>query len=165
MRYHGQRICALKLGDGCPHGLEQIRLLLLVEVNAVGDDFGVGLGGELIAELLQLIAQLFVILDDAVVHDGDAIAGNVRVSVALGRNAMGCPPSVGNSHLAVRGRLAERFLQHFDLAHGAQALQVLSSVEHRDAGGVIAAVFQSAQSFDQDRYDVTIRNGPDNSAH
>src|ERR1043165_426768 len=39
-------------------------------MNAMGDDFGVGLRGEVVAELGQLLTQLFMILDDAIVHNG-----------------------------------------------------------------------------------------------
>ena len=41
---HGQRVGAFEFGDRGAHGLEQIAEALHVEVHAVGDDFGVGLG-------------------------------------------------------------------------------------------------------------------------
>jgi hypothetical protein len=34
-----------------------------------------------------------------------------------------------------------------------------------DAAGIVAAIFQPPQTFDQHRYDVTLRNRADNSAH
>ncbi len=36
---------------------------------------------------------------------------------------------------------------------------------HGYAAGVIAAIFQPSQTFEQHRYDVTLRNRADNSAH
>jgi hypothetical protein len=41
-------------------------------VNQVGNDFGVGLAQEHIALGLQFTAQFFVVLDDAVVNQGNA---------------------------------------------------------------------------------------------
>src|SRR2546429_5057390 len=43
-------------------------------VDAVGDDLGVGLGGEPVAAALEIGTQLLVVLDDAVVHDREAVA-------------------------------------------------------------------------------------------
>jgi len=46
-----------------------------VLVHQVGDDLGVGLAGEDIAAAAQLRAQFVVVLDDAVVHQGDEAGG------------------------------------------------------------------------------------------
>ena len=58
-----------------------------------------------------------------------------------------------------------RFLQHSDLADGAQAAQVPGGIEDRDAGGVVAAVFEAPQAFDQNGNDVSISDRADDSAH
>ena len=79
---------------GPAHGAEDVTQLLLVVMNAMRDDFGVGLGAERVAELGQLFTQLFVILDDAVVNDRDAVTRDVRVCVALGRHAVRRPACV-----------------------------------------------------------------------
>ena len=65
-----------------------------VIVDAVRDDFGVGLGGELVAARFELLAQLFVVLDDAVVDDREAVARDVRMRVALARHAVRGPAGV-----------------------------------------------------------------------
>ncbi len=78
------------------------------------DDFGVGLGGELVAEFGQLLAQLFVILDDAVVNDGNAVPRDMRVRVALGRHAVGRPAGVRDAQVAVDRGLGQRILQLCD---------------------------------------------------
>jgi hypothetical protein len=46
--------------------------------------------------VLELLAQLAEILDDAVVDHGQAIGG-VRVRVAFGRPAVGCPTRVADA--------------------------------------------------------------------
>ncbi len=68
---HRQRIGAFQFGHGGAHGLEQVAQRLQVEVDAMRDDLGVGLGGEHVARRAQFLAQLLVVLDDAVVHDGE----------------------------------------------------------------------------------------------
>ena len=66
------------------HGFGRRAALIHFIGDEMGDDFGVGLGRELDALLLQLFAQLAEILDDAVVHDRDLV-GRVRMRVHLVR--------------------------------------------------------------------------------
>src|ERR1700722_2030726 len=102
-------------------------------MNPVSDHFGIGFGSEGVAQILEARAQRFVILDDPVVHDGNAAAGDVRVGVFRGRNAVSRPASVRNTYLAGdRGRV-ERLLENVHLADGALASD-LSVLEHGDAG-------------------------------
>jgi hypothetical protein len=65
----------------------------------VGDDLGVGIRAKLRAALLQLLAQLAEILDDAIVDDGKALGG-MRVRVMFGRSAVGRPAGVANADRA-----------------------------------------------------------------
>ena len=48
--------------------------------------------------------------------------------------------------------------------HAARALEYAVGV-HRDAAGVIAAVLEATQAFDQDRNDVALGNRTDDAAH
>ena len=79
----------------------------------VHGDLGVGVAGELHTVGFQLLAQLGVVLDDAVVDHRDLARGvTVRVRIAVGRPAMGGPPGVaqpGTSSETRRiGRLQRR---------------------------------------------------------
>ena len=139
-----QRIGAFELGHRGTHGLEQVLLRGEVEVHAMRDHFGVGFRRERVAGLLELVAQLFVILDDAVVDDGQATQRDVRVRVAFRRHAVRGPARVRDADLAVRGVRFDRFLEHLDLADRAQSLELGGAVEYGDAGGVVAAVFEPA---------------------
>ena len=114
---------------------------------------------------MQLFAQLFVIFDDPVVDDGQAAERDVRVRVALGRHAVRGPARVRDADLAVRGIRFDGVLEHLDLADRAQALELGGAVEHGDAGGVVAAVFEPAQSLHQDGDDVALSDGSDDAAH
>ena len=165
LRDHRKRICALKFGNCCTHGPEEIVRRVEVMMNTVTDHFGVGLRGELVAELLQLVAQFFVILDDAVVHESDAIAGNVRMRVALARHAVRGPARVRNAKQPMRRILHQGVLQHFHFADSSQPLDRPGAVEHRYAGGVVAAVFEAPQALDEDGEDITLGNGTNDSAH
>ena len=49
----------------------------------MGHDLGVGLGFEAMAAPDQLFAQRLEVLDDAVVDQGHAVAGHLRMGVAL----------------------------------------------------------------------------------
>ena len=73
-----------------------VHAALQVQIDQLRHRFGVGLGGEFLARRLQLRAQLGVVLDDAVVHDGDA-RGAVRMRVALGRRAVRRPAGVADA--------------------------------------------------------------------
>ena len=65
----------------------------------MGDDLGIRFRAEMGVALDQLLLQLEIIFDDAVVHDHD-IAGAVRVGVVFRRPAMGCPTAVTDADLS-----------------------------------------------------------------
>jgi len=102
---HGNGVGAMQLCRGCFDGLEQIAVVVLV--NQVRDDFGVGLAGEHIAARLQSGAQFFVVFNDAVVNQTDAARtlcsvwpgamAEVRMGVVDRGRAMGGPAGVGNA--------------------------------------------------------------------
>ena len=75
---HAMRLVAAEHGDGegaaqprhgALHRLEQVAVVMAVD--EVSDDLGIGLGDEHVAGGLQLAAQLVVVLDDPVVHQAD----------------------------------------------------------------------------------------------
>src|SRR5918911_1025257 len=84
--------------------------------------------------------------------------------IALGRRAMRRPARVrdaGAPGNALRARLRSELT---DAPRGAQAFQ-RPALNDRDAGGVVAAVFQSPQAFDEQGDDVAARRGADDAAH
>ena len=165
LAHHRQRVGALELGDRGTHRLEEVGARLHVLVDAVGDHLGVGLGGELVARRLQLGAQDVVVLDDAVVDDGETVRGDVRVRVALRGHAVRRPSGVGDAEVGGGRRGVDGFLQALHLADGAQALELAGAVDHGDAGGVVAAVLEAPQALHEDGDDVTLRDGADDAAH
>ena len=115
------------------------------------DDFAVGLGRELGALGFQLAAQLAEVLDDAVVHDGEPV-GRVRMRVVLGRPAVRRPAGVADADRAVERLARELCFQILELAFGAPARQH-AVLERRHAGGIVAAVLEALERFDQQRRD------------
>ena len=76
-------------------------VVLHLALDEVRDDLGVGLGDELVSLPLQLLLQVEVVLDDAVVDDDDlAGAVAVRMGVLLGRPAVGRPARVADAVVA-----------------------------------------------------------------
>ena len=163
--HHRERIGAAQFGDGLLHGLEQVAAPGQVIMNAVRDDLGIGVRGELVAGALELGPELLVVLDDAVVDDRDAVARDVRMGVLLVRHAVRRPARVGDAEVTgsrVR-RQGVRELRY--LADGAQARDLGAAVQDGDAGRVIPAVFEAPQALDQDRDDVPVSDRSDDAAH
>ena len=126
-------------------------VVLHLALDEVRDDLGVGFGDELVALALQLLLQIEVVLDDAVVND-DNLAGAVavRMRVLFGRPAVRRPARVADA--VVAGDRIERddLLEVRQLAGAAP--QVDGPVVHdRDARRVVAAVLEPPQAVDQHR--------------
>jgi len=165
LAHHHQRIGALELGHRGTHRLEQVLERLQVVVDTVSDDLRVGLGGEAVAAALEVGAQLIVVLDDAVVDDGESVTGDMRMRVTLARHAMSRPAGMGDADLA-RGRCVfQGIVEHPHLADGAQPRQVLRAVEHGKTGRIVAAVLEPPQTLHKDRHDVAPGHRSDDSAH
>ncbi len=155
----------MQFGDGLAHRGKQVLVSGEMMMNTVRDDLGVGLRGELIAQPREILTQLLVILDDAVVDDRDAVARDVRVRIALVRHAMGCPARVGDAEMTGGRCGGQRLGELRDLADGTQPRDRGAAIQHRDAGRVVAAIFEALQALDQDRDDVTSGDRSDDSAH
>src|ERR1700761_7106394 len=122
----------------------------------VGDQvdghLGVGVAGKLDTGRLELVAQRRVVLDDAVVDDGD-LARRVAVwmSVAVGGTSMRGPARVPQAGAAGQGRgvcLVERALQVGQPAGAPTDRQLPVSVDQRYARRVVASVLHPTQRVD-----------------
>ena len=130
------------------------------------EHLGVGLGAELAGPArCKLLLERAVILDHAVVHDGQLAAGvGVRMRVGLGRLAVRGPAGVADAERAVQRMLAQRAFELLDAPDALDDLQALA-VEHGDAAGVIAAILQAAQSLQQQRLRLLVPQIRDDSTH
>ena len=96
---HGQRVGAADAHHAAGECVDGAALILLVVVvHELDGDLGIRLGLEAIAVLLQLLAQLLMVLDDAVVHrDNRHVVAAVRVRVALRGLAVRGPARVADA--------------------------------------------------------------------
>src|SRR4051812_34991632 len=127
------------------------------------DHFGIRIGSKTIAACQQSCAYFVVILDDAVMNDGESIVADVRMGVSFRRNAMGGPAGVSDANIAMHSGLCRHFGKRGNPAGTPKAIQ--PAVDHRDTGGIVTAVFQLAQSLQQDRHYVSPSYGANDSAH
>ena len=83
--HEAQCIGATHAQDGAGDGTKgAFAILFIIVVDQFDDTFGIGLRVEPVAVSLQLIADLFIILDDAVVHADDRIVIRVvRMGIGL----------------------------------------------------------------------------------
>ena len=102
-------------------------------MNAVSDHLSVSLRGEAVAQTFELGAQHLVIFDNPVVHDRDAVAGRMGVRIVCGRDPVGCPSGMRNTHGAAYGGGRERILQNLHLSDRAQA-GYSAGLEYGDTG-------------------------------
>ena len=115
----------------------------------MGDDFGIGFGGELGAAGLEVSPQLGEILDNAVVHDSDPV-GRVRMGIDLRRLAVGCPAGMANAAQSGERLAGEPLFKVLELALGAKAGQ-LTGLQRGNTGGIIAAIRKLSQRLDHRR--------------
>ncbi len=139
-------------------------------VHEVSDDLGVGVRDERVAICAQLRAQLVVIFDDAVVHDRYP-ARDVRMGVFLRRHAVRRPAGVRDADVSGKALRPGELFQLGDAPRRAHApeLRVRAArrlaVEHRDPGGIVAAILEPLQPLDEDRNDVALGDRADYPAH
>ena len=136
-------------------------------IQVVGDEMqhrlGVGLGLEHVALGGELLAQLLEVLDDAVVHDGDALV-HVRMGVALDRLAVRRPARVADAGASLQGLVGEPQLEVLELALGAPAVE-MAVLDGGDAGGIIAAIFEPPQRVDEIARHRLLSKNADDAAH
>ena len=125
-------IGAHQLPRGLHHCCKEVSLIALLD--QMRCHLRVRVRREHVALLLQRIAQLLVVLDDAIVHHGDFLcAAEMRVRVALRRRAMRGPSGMADAAgpLTVFGSNGRHKLGH--LAQAPDRLY-FSAVEHGDSG-------------------------------
>ena len=143
-----------------------VRGLQEIFLHQVSDDFGVGLGGELVAFFDELALQGKVVFDDAVVHDHDASgAVAMRMGILFRGTAVRGPARVADAVGAVERLQADDLFQVAQLAFGAANLQTVAIAAHRDSGGIVAAIFQPPQALDDDRDHPLLANVSHDAAH
>ncbi len=163
-RHHRYGVGAVQAPHGGLHRLKQVLPLVQVFRHQVHHDLGIGLRGELVAIGLKLVAQLVVILDDAVVHQRHLVADGHGMCVTVTGHPVRGPARVGDAADAADRLLFQQFLQRPDLAHDPPALDGAFHL-HGDAGRIVAPILERPEARDQDAADFTPGGSRDDAAH
>ena len=144
-------------------GRDVARVGLLDEV---GEDLGVGLGGEPVAPREEAVAELPEVLDDAVVDDRHvARAVHVGMGVEVVGPAVGGPAGMGEADRG-RGRgIEQRRPEVGQLARPLLDEQLARGGHERDARRVVAPVLQAREALEQDGRRVPWSDVSDDAAH
>jgi hypothetical protein len=109
-----------------------------------------------------------VVFDDAVVDQRDAGVSSVGEKCGWALCEAGAP-CVAQRVWAMPVKPCRPFACHllFQVGHARGAARTLQFAVHvqGDAAGIIAAVFEALQAFDQDRGDIALRYCADDAAH
>ncbi len=136
-------------------------------MDVVHHHLGVGLGSEVVTRGFHARADRLVVLDNPVVHDADlepVAAREVRVRVRLGRRAVRRPARMGQAGHRLHPLLFRELRQVRDAPGRAQPLEV-PVADERDAGRIVAAVFELADALDQEIDHVMPGSRADDAAH
>ena len=121
---------------------------------------------ESVAFFLQLSADLLEVLDDAVVHHANPIARHVRMRIAFDGRAMSRPARVSDTHVAGQGFAIEAIRQLFDFADPPAPFDSSRAMwNDGESRGIVTAVFEAPQSFDENSRNVSARDGAHDAAH
>jgi hypothetical protein len=154
---HGDAVGALDVAEGFADGVKKAALaggrrgfLGVVVGDEIGQHLGIRFGVERVALGLEKFLNRRVVFNHAVVNEGDhAVAAQVRMGVGFGDAAVGGPTRVadaGGAAKAVLGRLLGESVDPPDPPHEFEPAILLDG----DARGVIAAIFEALQAFEQD---------------
>ncbi len=144
--------------------LDEIAVVVLLD--QVADRLGVRLGREDVTGLAEPLAQLAVVLDDAVEHDRELlrILDRERMRVLLGDAAVGGPARVTEAGRGGRGAVAGGELQVLEVADRTCVLEPVL-LEEGDTGRVIAAVLEALEAVEEQVLAFTRSYVSDDPAH
>ena len=143
---------ALKAVTGVAHGHGEVALgrPLPRLLDEVGDYLSVGIGAELVPRGHQLALELLEVLDDAIVHDGNATGAiQVRMGIAVGRGTVGCPTRVPDATSSLRIRGGGTLPQVCHTPGTLHTVQVARRRDHLNARRVISTILKRRQSIEQ----------------
>ena len=145
---HDEAVGAPELAGGASDGLFEGASGGVLTPDHPGGDLGVGLALEGVAVGEEIVLEGLVVLDDAVVDEGDG-AGLVlvRVGVGVGGTAVGRPSRVGDG-AGTLGVVGEGLDEVRDLARLLADLDGAVPVREGDARAVVASVFESLELVD-----------------
>ena len=147
--HDGQRVRAHQaLACGTDGGQQVGRAIAQRLLDQMRHHLSVGVAGEGMPRRLQLLAQVGEVLDDAIVHHGDAaVAAGVRMGVGLARAAVRGPTRVADAARALEVEVPQRMGQAGNLALAVHHLKLAILVDGH-SGAVVAAILKARQALD-----------------
>ena len=159
-----ERIAAFHLGDDLFNRLQNVALIVVFE--HLRDNLRIGFRYELYAAAHEVLLEVEIILDDAVMHNGKTTAlAHLRVRVHIARCAVRRPARVADAERTGQCFAAvQQVAQH---AQPAFRFYNFQSVFREDCYtcGVISAVFQLFQPLQENGYCLIVTDITDDSAH
>src|SRR5438132_982943 len=130
-------------------------------------NFSVGIRAKVgITVLDQLLLERLVILDHAIVNERDLAAGiEMRMRVFVVYFAVRSPTRVADADVTRGGFASDQFGKRRDASGAFARFKLIVAINDGDSGGVVAAVFESTQSLEQDRRGLSAPDITDDSAH
>jgi hypothetical protein len=164
-REHHYTVGAFEMGERLAGCFRQRGLGRQVTLDQVDDHLRVRVRVEDRPFIDKILAQFQEIFYDAVMHHHHFTGhAKVWVGVASVWLAVGCPACMSDPQLTVQGRFVYQALKAGKLARVPPDLDV-AVLQDRQAGRVVAAVFQPFQSVQDDRRGVTRPDVTYNTAH
>src|SRR5262249_5599885 len=113
-----------------------------ISLDEMGDNFGVGFGGELVAFLEEPPFQLKIVFDNAIMRDHNpTMAVTMWMGVLFGGSAMCGPSRMAQSELTGERLFGKQILEVPQLP-GTSANRQLLVLDDRDAGRIVATIFE-----------------------
>ena len=160
-----QCVGAFNLHHGVFYRREQVSVALQVVMDLIDGNLRIRFRCERVAGARLFCPERLVILNNAIMYQGNFIFTDVRVGVIDTGTAMGSPAGMGKTGIAVQGRCADGLNKFIDLALYPQAVETRSFIQYYNTGGIVPAILQAPQPFQQNRRNIPFRNRADNSAH
>ena len=140
-----QSVGPLQPGGGFHDG--PLEIAVVVHLQQMDNDLGVGLAFKMIAFFNQLGTKFHIVFDDPVVHDcKPAVIAGVGMGVRVGRCAMGGPTRMADSGRTGRKQTVPGFFTESGDPARYFADGNFCIIYDGDSRGVIAAVFQFGQT-------------------
>ena len=141
--------------------------LVVVKLQQLRNHLGVRLRTEMDSLIDKELLDLHIVLDDAVVDDGELTAlAQMRMCVDVIGGSVGRPSGVTDTDTALHIRAAvTQAAEHLQASLGLANVNFMAGRHHRDTGRVIATVLQTAQSIQQNRRSLLLSDEANDSTH
>ncbi len=164
-RHDDNAVRAFQMAERFAHRLHQPEAARKIALDQVDDRLRVGLRLEDRALVGEFLAQVEVILHNAVVdHDHLPGVADVWMGVPAVGHPVGGPTGVADPDLAMDGRTVHQGGQASKFT-GIAADLYAAILQHGQAGRIIAAIFQSSEAVQDDRCGILRADVSHDSAH